>query len=101
MFAVYGEIYNMAALSIRHMNITMDANEYLRERRMNEAMPRNTEPVYYWHIQRKTPYKSSRKRTVWKFVRDFTCTKAQIARVWCRYYRNATGDFRLRCLLKY
>lgn len=89
----------MAAVSIRHMNITMDANEYLREQRMKEALPRNTEPVYYWHIQRRTQLRSRGKKVVWKFVRDFTCTKAQIARIWVRHYQ--TGEFRLRCLLKY
>lgn len=89
----------MTYLSIRMMNQSMVAREWLREAREKETMSQSTEPVYYWHIYRKTLKGKGKHGDGLKFTRDFTGTKAQVAALWIRYFQ--TGDYRLRCLLKY
>lgn len=73
--------------------------EHIRDDQLR-AMPRNTEPVYYWHIQRKSklPRKPGKPQQ-WVFVRDFVGTKANVASLWCKWFRD--GDHRLKCILQY
>lgn len=84
----------MAATSIRHMHITMDLQEQLREDFMKRIVS-DEAVVYYWHVQRK----AARGKNKWIKVNEFCTTKKEMARLWNKFYRG--GNFRLRCLLKY
>ncbi len=76
----------------------MDRNEWLREDLMKDAAL-STEPVYYWHVFRKTQRGKGKHGDGWKFVRSFAGTKAEVAALWLKFFH--TPEYRLRCLLKY
>jgi hypothetical protein len=88
----------MAAVSIREMNITLVAREQAVDAVM-KLQPRSKDPVYYWSIYRKVLRGKGKYGDGWKFVRDFSGTKAQVAELWNKYFRD--GNHRLRCELKY
>jgi hypothetical protein len=85
--------------SILHMYFAQDANEAIREAHMKSVSSpaADNQPVYYWHIFRKSKVKS--KLVKWVFVRDFYGTKADITKFWLKWF--ATGEYRLKCVLKY
>lgn len=88
----------MAAPSIRHMNITLVAMEHAVDAVL-KLEPRSKEPVYYWSIYRKTLRGKGKHGDGLKFVRDFAGTKADIAKLWSKYFRD--GNHRLKCHLRY
>ena len=89
----------MTALSILEMNRTLVAREYAMDDYL-KTLPRNTEPVHYWYIYRKSKSKFPRKgERRWVFVRDFVGTKADVARFWNKHFRD--GNHRLKHLVDY
>ncbi|HJS17307.1 MAG TPA: hypothetical protein VJ785_01065 [Anaerolineales bacterium] len=90
----------MTAFSILGMNSTLRAREYAMDDHLSKLpSPTHYEPLYYWHIERKSRARRTKGEQKWVFVRDFAGTKADVADLWNRYFR--TGEFRLRCQLKY
>ena len=88
----------MTALSIRAMNVTMVLNEQNADAVL-KLQPRTKEAVYYWSIYRKTLRGKGKHGDGLKFVRDFAGTKADVAKLWNKYFRD--GNHRLKCHLRY
>lgn len=88
----------MTALSIRNMNVTLVAMEQAVDAVM-KLEPRSKDPVYYWSIYRKVLRGKGKYGDGWKFVRDYFGTKAQVAGLWNKNYRD--GNHRLRCQMRY
>lgn len=83
----------MAAPSIRHMNITMVFNEQIADAYYQTLKPAKR-VIHYWHVERK-----AKRGKKWIFVSRFYCTKADMAEVFKKYYRD--GNHRLVHMMKY
>lgn len=83
----------MTALSIRNMNWTMVMNEQTADAYYQSLRPVKKE-IHYWHVERK-----AKRGKKWIFVSRFYCTKADMAEVFKKYYRD--GSHRLVHLMKY
>ena len=86
----------MAATSIRYMNITMVAREQIADAYYKTLKPVNRAAIHYWHVERK-----AKRGKKWIFVSRFYCTKAEMAELFCKYYRNDQRSYRLVHMLKY
>lgn len=75
--------------SILSMNQTVGTREL-------ESLPmrENTEPVYYWHV-----YRRSANGRRWVLICDYSVTETVMAELFGKYFR--THGFALRCLLRY
>ena len=91
----------MTALSIRHMNFTLQQREHEQARQdaawyANLPAEEKVETHHYWWIQRK-----AKRGKKWIFVAEFFGTKSQIAEYWRKNYQGKGKQFRLRHMLKY
>lgn len=85
----------MAAVSIRHMNITLVAMEHMNDHLVKSLFPKEKDVIFYWWVE----YKTHNPKRKWKKVNEFVTTKAEIARLFCKYYKD--GNHRLRCIMRY
>ena len=86
----------MTALSIRHMNFTlreMELARWAQEAADFAAQPAPTEPVYYWHIERK----AKRGKDKWLFVTELWETETRANEILTQHYPS---DHRLRKILR-
>jgi endo-alpha-1,4-polygalactosaminidase (GH114 family) len=90
----------MSALSIRHMNFTLQRMEHVRAQQ-DEAwfasLPEaeKTERTRYWHV-----YRKAKRGNKWVFVCEYFGTKAMAARFWVKNFQGKK-TYRLRHLLRY
>lgn len=88
----------MTALSIRHMNFTlqrMELEEANRAMKAYESRPADSPISHYWFIERKAKH----GRNKWIHVRDYVGTKQEVALFFCKYFRD--GNHRLTHQLTY
>lgn len=85
----------MAAPSIRHMNITLVAREQIADAYYQTLKPVKRE-IHYWHVERK-----AKRGKKWIFVARFFVTKAEMAELFCKYYRNDQRSYRLVHMMRY
>lgn len=95
----------MTALSIRHMNFTLQTMEHIEAQKQAEwyaslSAAEKANKSHYWWIERKARRKKNGKVN-WIFVRDLQATKKEAAEIFCKHFRNSDVKHRLRHLLAY
>lgn len=85
----------MTALSIRRMNETMVWKEQMVDV-FYQTMKPTERVIHYWHVERK-----AKRGKKWIFVSRFYVTKAEMAELFCKYYRNDERSYRLVHMMRY
>lgn len=91
----------MSALSIRHMNFSLQALAHIEAQKQTAwyaSLPaeERADRSHYWNIERK-----AKRGNKWIFVRDLQATKTEAAEIFCKHFKNRDVKYRLRHLLSY
>jgi hypothetical protein len=89
------------SISIRHMNLTLRAQEQEQARQDAQWYDRlsaeeKADRSHYWHIERK-----AKRGNRWILHAEFFGTKKQVADYWRKNFQGKSKQFRLLHLLAY